>query len=156
MQYGEESLKLTKGKEMKIVVKEVRNPRHTPSGAIEMEVKFEHIGDFIPFAAHKDDVADHGRKLYEDAIAGKFGDIGESIMGKDVHDAGIIRREVWTILEGIKTELSTLRDADEIGMITEEESARYKMLRVYNLQATRFINGDDNAVLNGIKPVMVK
>lgn len=42
--------------------------------SIIMDVEFEGMG-VVPFTATPDDVEEHGRKLYTEAIAGKFGGI---------------------------------------------------------------------------------
>ena len=39
-------------------------------------VKFPKFDFEVPFAAHKDDVESHGREIYNDLIAGKYGKIG--------------------------------------------------------------------------------
>ena len=138
---------------MEFKVVDVKNVRHTHVGMIEMEVLFEHIGDFIPFAASPNDTVEHGRQLYKDAVEGKYGEIGEPEIHEDEFKSMAIRVEVGSTISRISDELSTLRDADELGIITKEEKVRYNDLRSYRIQATRFMNGD---VLKGVRPVLPK
>jgi hypothetical protein len=51
-----------------------RNPKHTASGSIEMEIDHPTYG-WIPFAASPNDCEAHGRELYQRAIDGEFGTI---------------------------------------------------------------------------------
>lgn len=51
-----------------------RNPKHTASGSIVMEIDHPTYG-WIPFAASPSDSEAHGRELYQRAIAGAFGTI---------------------------------------------------------------------------------
>ncbi|MBA7932982.1 tail fiber assembly protein [Klebsiella sp. RHBSTW-00215] len=41
------------------------------------DVKFELLSDYIPFAASPDDTEDHGRSIYNECIAGNYGNIGD-------------------------------------------------------------------------------
>lgn len=44
--------------------------------SLDMEVAFAHLPDqFVTFTARPDDSAEHGRELYERAMAGEFGDV---------------------------------------------------------------------------------
>jgi len=51
-----------------------RNPKHTASGMIDMEIDHPTYG-WIPFAASSNDSEAHGRELYARAMAGEFGAI---------------------------------------------------------------------------------
>lgn len=53
------------------------NPQHT---AVNLEVRFDGFGDvFLPFTAVPDDIEEHGRLLYQNAIAGEYGQIAEYV-----------------------------------------------------------------------------
>ncbi|EDV4744434.1 DUF4376 domain-containing protein [Salmonella enterica subsp. enterica] len=50
-----------------------RNGVYTENGLINSEVHFEGFDDFIPFTASPDDSEKHGRQLFADLKAGKYG-----------------------------------------------------------------------------------
>ncbi|HCL5313253.1 TPA: hypothetical protein N2G38_005689, partial [Salmonella enterica] len=56
---------------MKII--SARNGVYTENGNIDSEVHFEGFDDFIPFTSSPDDSEEHGRQLYADLKAGKYG-----------------------------------------------------------------------------------
>jgi hypothetical protein len=62
---------------MNITILEVRTPttQAGDDGVINMEVRFSHLPDFVPFSACVDDNEAHGRELYERAMAGEFGEV---------------------------------------------------------------------------------
>ncbi|EJM1835422.1 DUF4376 domain-containing protein [Salmonella enterica] len=53
-----------------------RNGVYTENGNINSEVHFSGFDDFIPFTASPDDPEAHGRQLYADLKAGKYGPVG--------------------------------------------------------------------------------
>ncbi|EIT2303704.1 DUF4376 domain-containing protein [Salmonella enterica] len=52
-----------------------KNGVYTESGLINCLVHFESFDDFIPFTASPDDPEAHGRQLYADLKAGKYGPV---------------------------------------------------------------------------------
>ncbi len=52
-----------------------KNGVYTESGLINCLVHFEGFNDFIPFTASPDDPEEHGRHLYADLKAGKYGPV---------------------------------------------------------------------------------
>lgn len=52
-----------------------RNGVYTENGNINSEVHFEGFDDFIPFTASPEDSEEHGRHLYADLKAGKYGPV---------------------------------------------------------------------------------
>ncbi|ENR8561224.1 DUF4376 domain-containing protein [Salmonella enterica] len=52
-----------------------RNGVYTENGNINSEVHFSGFDDFIPFTASPDDPEAHGRQLYADLKAGKYGPV---------------------------------------------------------------------------------
>ncbi|EJP0285263.1 DUF4376 domain-containing protein [Salmonella enterica] len=52
-----------------------KNGVYTESGLINCLVHFESLDDFIPFTASPDDPEAHGRQLYADLKAGKYGPV---------------------------------------------------------------------------------
>ncbi|EBR4568811.1 DUF4376 domain-containing protein [Salmonella enterica] len=53
----------------------VKEGTYTESGMIGVMVHFEGFNDFIPFTASPDDTEEHGRQLYADLKAGKYGPV---------------------------------------------------------------------------------
>lgn len=51
------------------------NGVYTENGNIDCEVHFEGFDDFIPFTSSPDDSEEHGRQLYTDLKAGKYGPV---------------------------------------------------------------------------------
>jgi hypothetical protein len=63
------------------------NPEHT---TIDLIVKFLHLQFEVPFSASRDDGEAHGKGLYEQALAGDYGDIIEYSSGDAVTQSGPI------------------------------------------------------------------
>ena len=64
-----------------MIIESVTNPswanaEHT---LINCTVKFGHFDDAMPFTAGPDDVEAHGREIYADLIAGRYGEIAEYV-----------------------------------------------------------------------------
>lgn len=57
---------------------QVRNPQHTATGAIDLEIEHPVYG-WIPFTADPNDAEVLGRDLYAQASAGAFGPIAEYV-----------------------------------------------------------------------------
>jgi hypothetical protein len=51
---------------------EVKNPKYNANGTIDIEIETPEYG-WIPFTADPNDVEEHGRQLFAEAEAGKFG-----------------------------------------------------------------------------------
>ena len=58
-----------------------KNPTYSNAdkSSVDLLVTFETIGE-VPFTAHRDDVEEHGRAIYADALAGKFGNIAPYVV----------------------------------------------------------------------------
>lgn len=66
---------------MKAKVLAARNPRYANAkkNAIDLEVNFSHLPEeFVLFTASINDVELYGRKLYEMAVNGDFGEVQDS------------------------------------------------------------------------------
>lgn len=57
-----------------LTIIDAKNPKYTVSG-IDIEVLFGEIGEWIHFHATENDVEEHGRELYQQAIDGDFGPV---------------------------------------------------------------------------------
>lgn len=53
---------------------ETRNPQYNAAGTIDLEINHPEFG-WIPFTATPDDVEEHGRQIFAEALAGNFGPI---------------------------------------------------------------------------------
>ncbi|ECK1869022.1 DUF4376 domain-containing protein [Salmonella enterica] len=85
-----------------------RNGVYTENGNINSEVHFEGFDDFIPFTASPDDPEAHGRQLYADLKAGKYGPVAPFT----------VTPEMLTAAKQAKhAEINAWRDAQENGNI---------------------------------------
>lgn len=85
-----------------------RNGVYTESGLINCLVHFESFDDFIPFTASPDDPEAHGRQLYADLKAGKYGPVAPFT----------VTPEMLTAAKQAKhAEINAWRDAQENGSI---------------------------------------
>lgn len=60
-----------------MIIENVRNSVAIGPNKINMIVKFDHIDEEVPFTASSDDCMDYGRDLFERAMSGEFGVLGE-------------------------------------------------------------------------------
>lgn len=64
-----------------VVLETVLDSNGDPIKVIDCECKWSHLGDesqeWIMFAANKNDTEAHGKQLYEDLVAGKYGAIAD-------------------------------------------------------------------------------
>lgn len=89
----------------------------------------------MPFTACIDDVEDYGRMLYQDFIAGKYGDIQPYI------EPPLTSGEAVSIksnkLNEATINISTLQDAVDLDMATDEEIAQLKAWKTYRVLLSR-------------------
>ncbi|EDO2065432.1 DUF4376 domain-containing protein [Salmonella enterica] len=85
-----------------------KNGVYTESGLINCLVHLEGFDDFIPFTASPDDPEAHGRRLYADLKAGKYGPVAPFT----------VTPEMLTAAKQVKhAEINAWRDAQENGNI---------------------------------------
>ena len=64
-----------------VVLETVLDSNGDPIKVIDCECKWSHLGDesqeWVMFAANKNDTEAHGKQLYEDLVAGKYGAIAD-------------------------------------------------------------------------------
>ncbi|HFW6631431.1 TPA: DUF4376 domain-containing protein [Escherichia coli] len=53
----------------------ILNPRYLESGAIDCEVLFEGMGEFVPYTATSEDTATTGQRVWRELQSGKWGEI---------------------------------------------------------------------------------
>ncbi|EFE8091014.1 TPA: DUF4376 domain-containing protein [Escherichia coli] len=58
-----------------IKIKEIKNARRLENGAIDCEVLFEGMEDFIPYTATAEDTATTGQQIWQELQSGKWGEI---------------------------------------------------------------------------------
>lgn len=119
--------------------------------AINLLVVFEETADTLgemPFTASPDDVTEHGKALYADALEGWFGDIGEPDAW-EVSVAVTARREASAKaatdrIAALDTRLATLADAIELDMASAEDmaakpalEAEHKAWRIYRVKLSQ-------------------
>ncbi|WP_423804399.1 tail fiber assembly protein [Obesumbacterium proteus] len=89
----------------------------------------------VPFTACIDDVEDYGRMFYQDLIAGKYGDIQPYI------EPPLTSGEAASIksnkLNEATINISTLQDAVDLGMATDEELTQLKAWKTYRVLLSR-------------------
>ncbi|ATW58377.1 hypothetical protein CNR37_00170 [Pseudomonas phage ventosus] len=87
------------------------------SGDIDLTVKFSHLETEVPFTATATDPMEHGRWLYEQALAGKYGVVAE------------YERPLPTLLD-LQEELDKIWPDVVLGIATEDELSLAKALRL--------------------------
>ncbi|ECI3332262.1 DUF4376 domain-containing protein [Salmonella enterica subsp. diarizonae] len=86
----------------------VKEGTYTESGMIGVMVHFEGFNDFIPFTASPDDTEEHGRQLYADLKAGKYG---------PVTPFSVTPEMIQSAKDAKHAEINNWRDAQENGSI---------------------------------------
>ncbi|EAZ5563189.1 DUF4376 domain-containing protein [Salmonella enterica] len=91
---------------MKIIT--AKNAAYTENGFIVCQVHFDGFDDFIPFTASPDDTEEHGRQLFADLKAGKYGPVAPFTVTPAMIQAA---------KDAKHAEISAWRDAQENGNI---------------------------------------
>ncbi|EBL0004316.1 DUF4376 domain-containing protein [Salmonella enterica] len=91
---------------MKIIA--AKDNAYTESGLINCLVHFEGFADFIPFTASPDDPEEHGRQLYADLKAGKYGPVTPFTVTPEM---------IQVAKDAKHAEINAWRDAQENGSI---------------------------------------
>ncbi|EBB5497576.1 DUF4376 domain-containing protein [Salmonella enterica subsp. enterica] len=91
---------------MKIIA--AKDNAYTESGLINCLVHFEGFADFIPFTASPDDPEEHGRQLYADLKAGKYGPVTPFTVTPEM---------IQVAKDAKHAEINAWRDAQEGGSI---------------------------------------
>ncbi|OHF38092.1 DUF4376 domain-containing protein [Salmonella enterica] len=91
---------------MKIIA--AKDNAYTESGLINCLVHFEGFADFIPFTASPDDPEEHGRQLYADLKAGKYGPVTPFTVTPEM---------IQSAKDQKHAEINAWRDAQESGSI---------------------------------------
>ncbi|EOC8641411.1 DUF4376 domain-containing protein [Salmonella enterica subsp. enterica serovar Infantis] len=91
---------------MKIIT--AKNGVYTENSLINCLVHFEGFDDFVPFTASPDDTEEHGRQLYADLKAGKYGPVTPFTVTSEMIQAA---------KQAKHTEISAWRNTQENGSI---------------------------------------
>jgi hypothetical protein len=114
----------------------VASVRYTDDpAALGMEVVFSHIPDqVLPFTARQDDPEQLGRDLFEQAMAGEFGDITpyEAPPAHLEH-----RRTLKLLLDRAQRYMGPLLDAVDLGVATPEERELLAQWQSYRVSLMR-------------------
>ena len=68
-------------------IKEIKNARWLESGAIDCEVLFEGMDEVVPYTATPEDTAETGRKVWQELLSGKWGDIAPFTVSPEMLEA---------------------------------------------------------------------
>ncbi len=70
-----------------IKIKEIKNARRLENGAIDCEVLFEGMKDFIPYTSTPEDTATTGQQIWQELQSGKWGDIAPFTVSPEMLEA---------------------------------------------------------------------
>ncbi|PZY70828.1 DUF4376 domain-containing protein [Escherichia coli] len=68
-------------------IKEIKNARRLENGAIDCEVLFEGMEDFIPYTSTPEDTATTGQQIWQELQSGKWGDIAPFTVSPEMLEA---------------------------------------------------------------------
>lgn len=112
----------------------VLNPKYNADGSINAGVEWGFLGDGVahPFTASPNDVADHGRQLFEDLKAGVYGDVApytDKDAARDKQAAA--EYEQSQLIDEASEIIRPLSDERDAGIISDDDLARWKAWVVY-------------------------
>ncbi len=92
-----------------IKIKEIKNARRLENGAIDCEVLFEGMKDFIPYTSTPEDTATTGQQIWQELQSGKWGDIAPFTVSPALLDAATAAKRqaiaAWRTEQDAKTSL---------------------------------------------------
>lgn len=96
-------------------VKDIKSPRYLESGAIDCEVLFYGLPDYVPYTATATDTVETGKAVWAALMSGKFGKVKKfTVTAKMLDDAKASKRQ----------EINAWREAQEEGPFTIEYEGR--------------------------------
>lgn len=110
------------------------NAEHT---RIDCLVKFDAFDQEVPFAADADDIEEHGRKIFAECAAGKYGPVADFVPRDDDVLAANAQQDKAEKLAYATQQIAPLQDAVDLGMATPEEEALLKAWKLYRVQLNR-------------------
>lgn len=113
-------------------VKDIKSPRYLESGAIDCEVLFDGLPDYVPYTATETDVAETGKAVWDSLQSGNFGEIAPYTVSPQFIEA---------LKQQMLSEIKEWRKLEESSTtIVSYNGARYDV---------------DNATLSRIYPVLL-
>ncbi|NAS95938.1 phage tail protein [Pseudomonas syringae pv. actinidifoliorum] len=112
-------------------LKTARNPRwNVEHNVVTLDVVFVETEDTlgeIPFAASPDDIVAHGREIYQLAVAGEFGEIGEPTELEIQSSVNLKRGSASALatakINALKVALEIINDAVELNQANDQQVA---------------------------------
>lgn len=110
-----------------MIIKNIQQPEYNVNGSIDCVVDIIGVGKSLPFTASPDDPEAHGRKLFDDLEAGKYGSIAKcpsDAVKQERVGAAKIKRGVLS--DKADLTIRTLSDEKEAEVISDEDLVRWK------------------------------
>lgn len=119
---------------MKIEVQSAASPRFSnkEKTAIDLEVKFSHLDEVVPFTSMKGESGYTG-ELYEEALAGKYGEILPWVDNILEFNTQVSIQRQRKELSNVTMVIDTLSDKLELFGPDKETEDRLKKLKLYRI-----------------------
>lgn len=119
---------------MKIEVQSAASPRFSnkEKTAIDLEVKFSHLDEVVPFTSMKGESGYTG-ELYEEALAGKYGEILPWVDNILEYNTTVSKELQKKKIDSATTVISVLSDKLEFFGPDKETEDRLKKLKLYRI-----------------------
>ena len=83
------------------------NAEHT---AIDCEVNFNHLPDeFVPFTANPTDVMEYSKTIFDECVAGQYGEIAEYIALPVIEQPQTTKEELQMQISALQAQLDELK-----------------------------------------------
>jgi hypothetical protein len=113
---------------------------------INCTVTFDGLGT-VPFSASPNDVADHGREIYADCVAGQYGPIAEFVA--EVPVVTIITAQQPTVITPLQF-INRFTDAEQLAIVTATMQSPVVKLWYDKLLAAQSVEFADPRVASGL------
>lgn len=119
---------------LKINVESAGNPRFSNKDktSIDLDVKFSHIDEVIPFTAMKGEDGYTGQ-LYDNAMKGKYGKVSEWVDNVTEFNVMVSKELQKKKIESASTLISVLSDKIEFFGADEDIETQIKKLKLYRI-----------------------
>lgn len=132
---------------MSLIFEKIKNPVYADAGKklINCEVKFPALGDeYVPFTASANDTEAHGREIFAQCVAGKWGkvkDYAAPVKSAEQLAAEALaeKRYLQSEAEGV---IAPLERAVRLGMATDEEKRQLGAWETYSVLLNRVSHED--------------
>jgi hypothetical protein len=83
------------------------NAEHT---AIDCEVNFNHLPDeFVPFTANPTDVMEYSKTIFDECVAGQYGEIAEYVAPPVIEQPQTTKEELQMQISALQAQLDELK-----------------------------------------------